>query len=450
MNLFLPYSWHHRQTRLILSDRRINFLAKSLVCFIILWISTLAFCGLNAQDTVLVDDNFISSDIGSQVFHNEESVELRFDKEAKSWHRLPHRSVGLNQNKVHILHTVIYNGGARDRSLKLLLNNARIGKAVLYIQDDNGADSMSVTGSTISKELRASRDRLLSFPLQLRAKQTVSLYIKAWTTDLKITVTPLLVDPARTDLFHWSDYLIGMVLTGILLIIVAGIIVLYYFRLWETTYFLAFSFFGFWYLMAASGFGSIYLWSASPWIEQNAVIFFAAASTCCFIELSRRLMDAPRYYPVFNKFLIILMLAYLGLTITGFWLSYFQLAMGLYSMLLNIPYALIIITYLIILEISFYNSFIKKQSEFWLYAAVLFVYIGCYVVRVLLRTGYIPYSGTSHSMLLVSNALPLITFMPLFMARHLFRFSRRTEPGSSTNLNNNFKHAHEAKFKSVI
>jgi len=375
-----------------------------------------------SQDTLVILEDFGSVNAGKYFYYHWEDRFLPFESGSADWKKMTGNSYRSDRDKVIYFFTILKNDGSSDRALKLFLNNAQIGTAVLYLARHGRIDSVAITGSLVATKNRASKDRLMSFPIRISSGETFGIYIKMLKNRNNITVIPVLSDPSRTDPYLWPDHLIVITLAAILLIMLAGIVALFYVPASETWSFLSFIFFGFWYVMAASGFGSLYCWSAFPWFEENAVVFFAAATTIPFLEFSRKIIRGKKLYARFNAFLIAFNIAYMCLALTGFFNQIVSAFSGSYSWLLTIPYGILLVCLIILLEISFYNTFVKKQSRFWWFTMTLLFYAGFTVFTILFELTYIADSPNRHVILIACSVLPQMMFMLVFVTNRIIGF----------------------------
>jgi hypothetical protein len=375
-----------------------------------------------SQDTLVIPDDFGSTNAGKYFYYHSGDRFIPFESRSADWKKMPGSSYRSHRDKVIYFFTVLKNDGSSDRSLKLFLNNAQIGTAVLYFARNGRIDSVAITGSLVPAKNRASRDRLMSFPIRISSGEVFGMYIKMLKNRNNITVIPVLSDPSRTDPYLWPDHLIVITLATILLIMLAGIVALYYVPASETWSFLAFIFFGFWYVMAASGFGSLYCWSAFPWFEENAVAFFAAATTISFLEFSRKIIRGKKLYVRFNEFLIAFNIAYMCLALLGFFNHIGSAFSGYHFWLLTVPYGILLVCLIILLEISFYNTFVKKQSRFWWFTITLLFYAGFTLFTILFESTYITDSPNRHVILIACSVLPQMMFMLVFVINRIIGF----------------------------
>jgi len=399
-------------------NRSIITLFTPICIFLILFLPKLSI----SQDTLVILDDFGSMNTGKYFYYHLDDRFLPFESRSADWKKMPGNSYRSERDKSIYFFTVLKNDGSSDRSLKLFLNSAEIGTAVLFLARNDRIDSVAITGSLVETKNRASKDRLMSFPIRISSGEAFGIYIKMLKNRNSITVIPVLSDPARTDPYLWPDHLIVITLATILLIMLAGIVALFYVPASETWSFLAFIFFGFWYVMAASGFGSLYCWSAFPWFEENAVVFFAVATAISFLEFSRKIIRGKKLYARFNAFLIAFNIVYLCLALMGFFNQIVSAFPSAYSWILTVPYGILLVCLIILLEISFYNTFVKKQSRFWWFTMTLLFYAGFTVFTILFELTYIADSPNRHVILIACSVLPQMMFMLVFMTNRIIGF----------------------------
>lgn len=377
----------------------------------------------NSQDTLILQDEFVSINTAKFSFYHsgDEKPDL-FKNSSTRWKKIKGDSYQTAIDKATTFFLAVKNNGSRDRSLKISLNNAKVGTAVLYIARKDGFDSVATNGSLIATGMRASKDRLISFPLQISSGESIDIYIRTGAERNLITVTPVLTDSSETSPYSWTDNLVVMSLVSILLMLIFGLAALYYVPVPEHWAFIAYVFFGFWYIMAASGFGSLYCWSALPWFEKNAALFFGAATMISFLEFSRKIIRAKKLYPRLNLFLVIFNIIYSAIALAAFSEQFLKIFQGAFTLISVLPYGILLVFLIIMMEISLYNIFVKRQTRFWWFAISSFCYALFSVLTILIRLAYVPENPGIVAVLVVLCVLPQMIFMLGFVINRIIGF----------------------------
>jgi signal transduction histidine kinase len=378
-------------------------------------------------DTVIISSGFKSQFIGANCFHRVGNNFEKYDDTHVEWSEIKRSSYRLSPDSIHWLFAVLKNKSTVDRTLKLYLNNVQAGIVKMYIVSDGKIDSSKITGSLVSIKQRASLDRLLAIPFIIPSGKTIEIYLKSWRRETGITLTLLLNDPSLSEDATYSDYILIIILAFLLLIVIIAITVLGYFSSKETFWFLIYVLFGFGYVLAASGFGSLYIWSAFPWFEENAAIFFGAVSIAGFFEFSRRVLKLRDNYSFINALLICFSIGYPVVSLLGFGLSFNLLPPGVYSSILRLPYLLTLICLIIVLCLSVYKSVAQKKKELWWFVSIFSFYILMAFITILLETGFLKYNYKMHPFLLAFGTLPQMTLTLLFLIKRTLNLLKKGE-----------------------
>jgi|GEM_PF-3565806 len=397
-----------------------GFKIKSLIVFFV----TVIFCYLNpvfgqSADTIFVNPEFRSEEIGPHCFHRIGSEFKAFFLGSKEWSAISVPSYRLSPDKTHWIFVPLKNTGTIDRSLKLYLNNVQAGFTKMYAIVDGKIDSMQITGSLLPADLRASMDRTLSIPFIIPAGKTTGIYLKSQKREIGITLTLTVSDPAWSKAVIWEDYLLLTALVFIFVILITAIFILAYSPSRETFWFLVYIFFGFLYVLAASGFGSLYFWSSFPWFEENASVFLGAVSTTGFFEFSRRILKTRYNYPLLNVLLLVFSVGYPVIGFLGFGLYFNLFTPGVFSRIIQVPYLIMLICFGATFCVSVYEAVFKQKREFWWFVSIFSFYVFFSIVTILLEIGFMRYNYQMHAVLLALGVLPQMTLTLLFLINRM-------------------------------
>lgn len=376
-------------------------------------------------DTIIIDAGFQKEEIGSYCFYRNGDQFESFFANPEKWELSREKDIAVNPDKVHWIFCVVKNTDSADKSVKLYLNHVQSGIITLFTVIEGKIDSSAVTGSILPLSRRATTDRSLSVPLRIAAGKSAEIYLRSWRREVGMTFVPTLTDPVSDKNIPWCDVLIITVLAFIFFMWVASVFILKNFPSAATCWYSLYLLFGLFYMLAASGYGSLYLWSALPWFEENAAVFFAALSVCCFFKFSMIVLQTKMFYPRLNYLLKLFIIAYPVVGTLGFGVYFNAYPAGIYTQTLNACYLAMLICFITVLCISIIEAAFKQKKEFWWFALIFSFFILLAVITIMFETGLLDYNYKVHTVLFVVGALPQMTFTLVFLLGRILKLLKQ-------------------------
>ncbi len=366
---------------------------------------SIPFIEIRSKDAVL--------QVGKFFAHREgEGFEL-YNSNKASWQSPGKDAYWLSPDRKHWMYSEVKNASGRAHTYKLFINNVQAGICHLYIVRNAGIDSSQLTGSLVPLQQRASNDRLLSFIFELQPGETISLYISHFRKGIGITVTPEVYRlPAHPPV--WPEYILIVVLTILLLISLASLFVMVYFPALEVFLFFLYVVTGILYVLAATGFGAMYVWTGFPALEENAAVFFGAASTSSLLLFSAVALKLKKQARILFYLCLLASIIYLASGVCGFMYYKGEMQLVAYKGFMVLPYLLTLFTFLFMLLYTLIKG-IKRQRPLLWFTAIFFSFFCMAIFLTLLELGVLPFNFRTHPLILAFGALPQIILAFLFL-----------------------------------
>lgn len=387
--------------------------------------------GLTAQKTVEISCETKSIYLGKYIEYT--SVNLGEKMSFENYRSSFKKDIDLEPDLVHWARFKLKNICNDDISMLLFFHNAQIDTAQYFFVSDSSITYASpITGCDMPSFKRPTNDRTLSIPLQIKAGQSETIYLKVYGREFSLSITPQLVDPLSNEDITWTTYLyFVMFIVGGITILMVSILIFYFIKykmsILETLWFLVYTISGMFYILATSGYGSLYLWGRLPWLEVNAAIFFGSISCFALLEFSRIVLDLKANYPLISKAFYWIGRFYVACSLLGFYHYYTIITAGFYRFLIAIPYLLMFISLLIIFIICT-AQLRKKSLNFGWIAGFYFFHILFYLLIVALENNVISYNHQFHSLI---NALCYVPQMFLAQTFLILKFFKTIEVNNS-------------------
>lgn len=387
--------------------------------------SNLGIC--QKVDTIIVSNEFVSKGIGEYCFHRIGSTFMEYGKNTGFWTAIDKPNYKLNFDSTHWLFAVIKNTSNNDKTLILYLNNVQAGFVKLYVKQGGITDSSLITGSLIPVSERATRERVLSFPILLPQGQTTEIYLKTWRSHVSITLTPVLEDASISNYASVGDNFIIISVALLFLILVVSILLCAYFPAEESIWLLFYMAPSFLYVLTASGMGSLYFWSSHPIFEANAAIFFGNISGAGFLEFSRRTLKLSEGYPVLNKIVIAFSITHSLLGVLGFNLFFNMFSSIGYGLGLMFSYLIMMVLLIFIFFVCINKSIVKKQKQYYWFVIIFVFYIFYFYIAVFIEAGIITYNYNMQTFLLPFGVLPQMTLILIYLIHKAIKIIKERE-----------------------
>jgi len=409
------------QFKSLLFSIKSGFLLKHFTTAVIV----LFFFGHAACQSVIFTNNISRSEvITHKTLHRIGPDFKKFEENPNDWESVDVANFRLSPDDQHWIFGVLANPDSTDRTLKIYLNNVQAGYAKLYQVIGSKIDSTKITGCLLNVNDRATLDRTLSLPVVIPAGEKVQIYLNVWRREFPITLTIALNDPAQGLQDAWTDTILLLVIGFVLLILLTSLVLVLYLPYRENYWFLFYIFFGAAYVLASSGYGSLYLWSAWPWLEENAAIFFGAMSITGFFQFSRKVLKIKETTLLFDWFLVIFSIVYPFISALGFALYFDWWKPGFYAGLLALIYLGLLFCLVIILGLALKKAISEKLREYWWFVSIFlfhFIFVG---ITVALEAGWLLYSHKLHA-LMVAFVVPFQMFLMMaFIATRFYKILR--------------------------
>jgi hypothetical protein len=333
----------------------------------------------------------------------------------------PGKNGSLLSNAGNKLRVVLHNAGSTDRSFKLWLNNPGVQDAIVkVISNGSGRLTKVVQENPV---ILTSNGRLASFPIFLKKGVYSILSITTPHQGSPPSLLPVIIDAGYASPFIWTDHVIMIIIGMLLSVVVASALVARWFPVADTLWLLTLVTSVAANTLASSGVGSMYCWPAA--YNSSAEILFAATTTICFLELSRRLINASIQYRRLNRFLLAMLVLYSVAAITRLTLHTSFPAIAWYmqtDVMLSVIAGLSLIA---MLEVAIYNA-VKKRSTgyWWLVTAIIFAITGD-VLNLLSVRGIINYQVSTQLLISSIHFIPSTMFVFIFLVQRLFAYSTR-------------------------